>query len=715
MQDQIGSAAGSSALTYGLAAGVSSGTTISLDHTPPALTKASVLAIGAYTANCEIRKVSSVAGSVVTLSAALNRAHSAGDSVLVVANGVLPEWFGCLGDGATDDWTGLVRCFLEAPPASVPINGNSRTYAVSKPFPCGSHAARDIVIKNTSGLVNPNKASTTVTGSNGLNSATINVGNTTLFVSSGAAMINGVLVTYTGTTSTSLTGCGNHAAYTGGESVDGISTGSLVMPGQTPLSCTGVASTDTFTTASAHTMTSSDATAHTIVCFFAPYGETLPVGVNEGQVYYIKTVPSSTTFTVSDTPGGTTLDLTVDGSCYVCYGVAGLTKLYWDNVRVDVTQAGLNGVIAGVQQDTHIINFRSNCQVDNCIGFDLRGQYSSLHNCMFVHGANNATALHIGGTGHSVTDFNSQGEGIGIDIASADSISLGGVLWTESAGGGAGVGVRLGSSCRAIAFSGTWLTTIGNGGTGATLRVTATNTAYRINSMRCISSGTLLVDDTSRGFQVFADNGSSVTGDSDPGLVLQSYTQQHGNVGPTWGDREVIVAAADKTIRRREKVVLGNGAITLTLPHSQLKGWEVTIKNIHASSVVTLATILSQTINGAAPGTLLPGKSITLVSDGTTSWKTVNDDGLTTNLSATATYDPPSTIDGATWTTTVTVTGATVANSVAQASHASIAAAGWVLYASVTSADTVTVVGLNKTGGTVDLASGTLRVFVQQF
>lgn len=84
-------------------------------------------------------------------------------------------------------------------------------------------------------------------------------------------------------------------------------------------------------------------------------------------------------------------------------------------------------------------------------------------------------------------------------------------------------------------------------------------------------------------------------------------------------------------------------------------------------------------------------------------------------LSNTATFDPPSTIDGATWTTTVTVSGATVTNSVARASHSQITAAGWILYASVTSADTVTVVAFNKTGGTVDLASGTLRAVVEQF
>lgn len=62
--------------------------------------------------------------------------------------------------------------------------------------------------------------STTVTGANGLNSATINVGQTANFPAAGTALINGVdSVTYTGKGGTTLTGCGTHPAYAGGETV----------------------------------------------------------------------------------------------------------------------------------------------------------------------------------------------------------------------------------------------------------------------------------------------------------------------------------------------------------------------------------------------------------------------------------------------------------------------------------------------------------------
>lgn len=90
-------------------------------------------------------------------------------------------------------------------------------------------------------------------------------------------------------------------------------------------------------------------------------------------------------------------------------------------------------------------------------------------------------------------------------------------------------------------------------------------------------------------------------------------------------------------------------------------------------------------------------------------------DRLVKRLVGSATYNPPSVAQGSHWATTVTVTGATVAKSVAHASHSSITADGWALYASVTAADTVTVSGHNRTGGTVDLASGTLFVVVEVF
>lgn len=62
---------------------------------------------------------------------------------------------------------------------------------------------------------------TTATGINALNSAILNVGSTAGFPTAGSALLGGVAFTYTGKTSTAFTGCGNHAATTGGEVITG--------------------------------------------------------------------------------------------------------------------------------------------------------------------------------------------------------------------------------------------------------------------------------------------------------------------------------------------------------------------------------------------------------------------------------------------------------------------------------------------------------------
>jgi len=77
-------------------------------------------------------------------------------------------------------------------------------------------------------------------------------------------------------------------------------------------------------------------------------------------------------------------------------------------------------------------------------------------------------------------------------------------------------------------------------------------------------------------------------------------------------------------------------------------------------------------------------------------------------LSGSATYDPASLVDGAGATTTVTCTGA-VLGDLARASF-SLDLQGITLTAWVSSANTVSVRFQNESGGTLDLASGTLRV-----
>lgn len=112
----------------------------------------------------------------------------------------------------------------------------------------------------------------------------------------------------------------------------------------------------------------------------------------------------------------------------------------------------------------------------------------------------------------------------------------------------------------------------------------------------------------------------------------------------------------------------------------------------------------------AAEGTEVTYKSGSIVRrykmvDG--SWRAI---AAVNVLSGSGTYDPPSLATGAGQTTTLTVTGAVVGDFV-QVSF-SLNLQGIRMFAWVSAADTVSVRFENNTGGTIDLASGTIQVRV---
>ena len=85
---------------------------------------------------------------------------------------------------------------------------------------------------------------------------------------------------------------------------------------------------------------------------------------------------------------------------------------------------------------------------------------------------------------------------------------------------------------------------------------------------------------------------------------------------------------------------------------------------------------------------------------------------VTKHLSATVTYDPASIANGAQQTTTVTVTGAALGDTVVVSFTLNLQ--GIQLTGYVSAANTVTVIYQNNTGGAIDLASGTIRADVWQ-
>lgn len=81
-------------------------------------------------------------------------------------------------------------------------------------------------------------------------------------------------------------------------------------------------------------------------------------------------------------------------------------------------------------------------------------------------------------------------------------------------------------------------------------------------------------------------------------------------------------------------------------------------------------------------------------------------------LSATAVWNPPDmATDGAIASTTITVTGAALGD-FSVATFSGIGAQNITISANVQATDTVRVILTNRTGGDVDLASGTLSVIV---
>jgi lysophospholipase L1-like esterase len=99
-------------------------------------------------------------------------------------------------------------------------------------------------------------------------------------------------------------------------------------------SATIVASTGVFTTPAAHGLQVGDQVVLGAI--------TTTTGVTAGTTYYVRTVPSTTTFTLTATPGGSAVSLTGDGS------TAGVSKAAIRKIRVEYQQASaFDGVYIG--------------------------------------------------------------------------------------------------------------------------------------------------------------------------------------------------------------------------------------------------------------------------------------------------------------------------------------------------------------------------------
>lgn len=242
---------------------------------------------------------------------------------------------------------------------------------------------------------------TTTTGTNGTNSATINVTSTTGFAASGTIYVSGdaTAVTYTGKTGTSFTGCSSHAAITAGtaitdfpfqgDAVENLST--LVVKAESSASTNGVQpvgvyarATNSGTSASALTAVSPDA------CGLYGHGviNSGGNGVAAGGCF-VATKQSGSTGT------NTALQLfslnNVSDSSYSATGVS--DTAFWVNAGGSYQSgAGMLFATAGKQFDVGI-------------GFLKIGSVSSVKTASISDDSDSVTSLRISGSHTYGVDF----------------------------------------------------------------------------------------------------------------------------------------------------------------------------------------------------------------------------------------------------------------------------------------------------------------------
>lgn len=547
-------------------------TTFDLAVVPGALRVGSIIAIDAYTTQCEIRSVGGIAGSTITVGA-LKFSHSSGDAVVVIdsLSGVSTDLFALAAD-ATDEWQPLQRAVIETTALAVPLAGRAaligRVFSVSQPI-CvpTSSIFRDIGMKTRTGYAPVDAA------------------------------------------------------------------GALCMVSNRVWAFTAAASTNVFTVSGGHGMSSFSETNHTKIVFNAPYGETLPGGITSGKVYYIDTVPNGTTFTISATQGGAILDVTADGTGYGFESIEELARTYWDHVRFDLSVADVNGVRVSLQQPSHITDLRIEMDV-NCTvrtyGLVVEGQLGAITNAEINPGGNNTTGVSMGGTGIAFANLNLVGNNTdtnyGLEVACwAGTITN---LWTESCG----IGVKIVGECRGFAIDGTWLVSSGAPNPIA-LQVddaaSAKASSYRVCPIKWGTGGQHVFSDVGRLIDLYGSGYAT-----DPSKVATDFQgtymghvqegQNSGSLGylpPTLNHRSLVGVTTDYTARYIDSVVrvgTTGGARTVTLPTAV--GWsgiDITVHHFAGSNSLTIDPPGAQTIDGSSTYVVPLGVAVRCVSDGT--------------------------------------------------------------------------------------------------
>lgn len=312
---------------------LSSGTAVNATTVPLTSTEepfvGQTICIGAGLTTCEVRRVTAVGVSSVTVGA-LKYAHSSGERVYVMMSDVVPiEFFGAQPDTASfDSGTAIMAAMIDI------ANGNNYG-VVGKP---GSRYYSSIPLCMADNAYLRNLR----------------------FLAKAPFSINPLLGTR------------------GGEPDQFFAT----LAGQF-VTVTGVNTTTNEITLSGAIGSAVGARA----VFYARQGDTLPAPLETGRAYYVKTNPSGNIYTISVDQNGTAVDFTTAGSGTIYCFSEGLSRLRWHDVWFEGAEIqGLNGVMAIVQQPSEAYNLRIEAFPGPKGCLVTGGQQGSYFNPMIIDG-----------------------------------------------------------------------------------------------------------------------------------------------------------------------------------------------------------------------------------------------------------------------------------------------------------------------------------------
>lgn len=553
-------------------------TSFDVDVAPPHLASGCLVAIDAGTVDCELRVVTRLSTNTVTVQPALERKHSSGAVVHVSVDSVVhPTMFGCKADNSTDDWQGLQVMFYQA----------SKLIAHTIYGPIINGGGR------TYRITKPLTFSKHTMVNTGFKA----------FTTFAPADENNAMM---------MSCSQNHQPFTATASDNTFAyAGSLVFPN-----------------------------LNEAILFNNMYGETLPGGLINGRVYYVKSRPDGQHITVSETVGGTEVELTSDGSGWAAGQIADLTKFWWKDIYISSAIADLNGLAFGSQQPADIYRLR----VDMTVACSratygvaiVEAQIARLYNPEFVvNNATNVVALAIGVpfirpladikvTGVHVQDANFDGSSAPGQThiligggAVCDDIVLSGDTWLEGPGD---AGIRLDRNVRKVDLGNLYLA--GSPTNGAVHETpTAGNASWRVGQIFNSGSNHVVVK-TVDGV-LFKSNGSSDNVAADSSNVVHGVRRVSSATSALQLDgRRYVSTSTDITAAWAYETVDVDASAAgriMTLPSAVgVRTFKFTIRKKDSSgNAVTVATTSSQTINGSTTYSLASQYDyVTVESDG---------------------------------------------------------------------------------------------------